>query len=432
MAERPSLWQRLTQAVSAGRQTALRRMGLDRVQSVMVDLSKEEMARIGPGTADVKGIYFSDFVEGMNPNQIRRAREFRKTADTLVTDRNIPLSRISRFYGVEDGKVKVGSIGSFRDTTVVVPVRNRNYGPVSGISVTRERLRDRVKWTRPRDVFGFRRETRSLLGRLLDRAKDFGVEPVGRDPYETRMVVQKREFELIDRYREMNQQCVRKLDSVMTEARSKDLDSMKGLPSYDEYLVMSKECRALRDRADSLNELARRLYQVEGMIKNPARVLKVRPPRNELSFFNGKRRVSEETMTRSVSAKLLMADSTGRAVFINDLMRLSPRDLRRLNDMLSEHPLYPVLVDNGRYSHYQLEAGSYRDYIRQDLYRPDKDLFVIGSVEKSRGKGVGRRAGESEAENVAKDLERRKGNAKRYEQLTEKETKTVIKGVRIH
>ena len=246
------------------------------------------------------------------------------------------------------------------------------------------------------------------------------------------MVVQKREFELIDRYREMNQQCVRKLDSVMTEARSKDLDSMKGLPSYDEYLVMSKECRALRDRADSLNELARRLYQVEGMIKNPARVLKVRPPRNELSFFNGKRRVSEETMTRSVSAKLLMADSTGRAVFINDLMRLSPRDLRRLNDMLSEHPLYPVLVDNGRYSHYQLEAGSYRDYIRQDLYRPDKDLFVIGSVEKSRGKGVGRRAGESEAENVAKDLERRKGNAKRYEQLTEKETKTVIKGVRIH
>ena len=325
----------------------------------------------------------------------------------------------------EDGKVKVGSIGSFRDTTVVVPVRNRNYGPVSGISVTRERLRDRVKWTRPRDVVGYRRETRRLLGRLLDREKDFGVEPVGRDPYETRMAVQKREFELIERYKEMSQQSVRKLDSVMTEARSKDLDSMKGLPGYDEYLVMRKECRALRDRADSLNELAGRLYQVEGMIKNPARVLKVRPPRNELSFFNGKRRVSEETMTRSASAKLLMADSTGRAVFINDLMRLSPRDLRRLNDMLSEHPLYPVLVDNGRYSHYQLEAGSYRDYIRQDLYRPDRDMFVVGSVDRAKERGVSREEGEAEAQ------ERRMGNTKRYKKFMEDAVKTVKRGIGI-
>ena len=49
---------------------------------------------------------------------------------------------------------------------------------------------------------------------------------------------------------------------------------------------------------------------------------------------------------------------------------------------------YPVLVDNGRYSHYQLEAGSYREYIRQDFCRPDEVLYVVGSRE---GRSNGRK-----------------------------------------
>ena len=83
---------------------------------------------------------------------------------------------------------------------------------------------------------------------------------------------------------------------------------------------------------------------------------------------------------RGKDAKIVLADSLGHGLFISKLNSLGYGDIQDINIRLQEHPLYPVLVDNGRYSHYQLEAGSYREYIRQDLCRDDKDLFVIGSV----------------------------------------------------
>jgi hypothetical protein len=180
---------------------------------------------------------------------------------------------------------------------------------------------------------------------------------------------------------------------------------------------------------DRLQRLGIELYECEKRMRFPPRVLRIRPAKNELAFYSGRKRVSEETLSRSAAAKVLMADSSGHALFINDLMHLPARELKRLNEMLSEHPLYPVLVDNGRYSHYQLEAGSYREYIRQDLYRPDKDLFVVGSVEKAKGKGLRHGAGEGEKEKAAKDLERRRGNAERYQKFIGIDSNTVQKGM---
>lgn len=417
MADRPSLWQRLTQAVSAGRQTALRRMGLDRVQSVMVDLSKEEMVRIGLDTKDVKGVYFSDFVEHYNPNQIRPAREFRKTVDTLVTDRKIPLSRISRFYGVEDGKVKVGGIGNFRDSTVVVPVRNKNYGKVSGIAITKdsESLWNRISfnWVNP---FAYRRTLRKELDSL---SVGFGYEGTKPEDYHKRLGFMKESLEnLNDKFRELDKKI--RSSSLSYEEREKGYEEGNkiSVESNELYKQIKEYEKVLTMYFNAMNESVLSERYLPRLI--------VRPSVHTVSFLNEKgNRISDELMTRAADGKIVFSDSTGRGLFINDLEHFSNRDLKELNGLLSEHPLYPVLVDNGRYSHYQLEAGSYRDYIRQDLYRPDKDLFVVGSVDRAKERGVSRKGGEAEAQ------ERRMGNAKRYKKFMEDAAKTVERGIGI-
>lgn len=45
--------------------------------------------------------------------------------------------------------------------------------------------------------------------------------------------------------------------------------------------------------------------------------------------------------------------------------------------------MYPILVDNGRYSDFYPQTGpnkNYQTYIQQDLYRDPSSLFVIGEV----------------------------------------------------
>lgn len=81
------------------------------------------VVRVTKNSGGLNSILFNDFVESSG-NNIRKAKEFKNTTDTLIGDRNIPLSRISQFYGVEDGKVRTGSLDIFDPETVVVPRRN--------------------------------------------------------------------------------------------------------------------------------------------------------------------------------------------------------------------------------------------------------------------------------------------------------------------
>ncbi len=152
------------QNAHAGGLTLLRRLGFGGMPPALVDLSAEEMVRVGPETSNVKGIYFSDFVEVENSNHIRPAAAFRETTDTLLTDQRIPLSTITGFYGVEDGKVKTGRLDQFRGSTVVLPVRNPFYGYVAGIQVTQELgFWQRIYIRPPFQVLKARRELRQQL-----------------------------------------------------------------------------------------------------------------------------------------------------------------------------------------------------------------------------------------------------------------------------
>lgn len=288
----------LRQNIHACGLTLLRRLDLGGMPAALVDLSAEKMDRIGPGTQHVKGIYFSDFVETENSNHIRRAAAFRKTADTILTDQRIPLSSFTRFYGVEDGKVRVGRLDQFRDSTVVLPVRNLFYGDVAGFEVEQELgFWQRIYIRQPFRIWKARRELRQELLKL-------------------------------------------EAEGMVSPGSSSRASVRRQLPIVSAY-----------------------------------------PGGVQVKVIGTDGRPFEEpTIQAALGGKIFLADSLGHAVFINRLNSLGPGELQQLNALLAAHPLRPVIVDNGRYARYALEKGSYREYVWQDLCRPDSSLYVVGSV----------------------------------------------------
>ena len=288
----------IRQNLHAGGLTLLRRLGVGGLPPAMVDMSAEEIARIGPETQHVKGIYFSDFVEVENSNHIRTAASFRETPDTILTDQRIPLSTVTRFYGVEDGKAKVGRLDQFQDNTVVLPVRNPFFGYVAGIEVIQElSFWQRIYFRPPFTVWKERR----ALRRELQQLEAKGELPPGSS---SRASV-RRQLPIISAYP----------GGVRVRVIGTD-----GLP------------------------------------------------------------FEEPTVQAAMGGKLFLADSLGHAIFVNRVDVLGPAELQQLNALLAEHPLCPVIIDNGRYARYALENGSYQDYVWQDLCRPDSCLFVVGSI----------------------------------------------------
>lgn len=429
----------ISQNIYAVYQTVLRRIGLDKAKPVMVDLSKQEMSRIGPGTENVKGIYFSDFVEGKNSNQIRYAVDFRSTSDTLVTDHNIPLSKISRFYGVEDGKVKIGGLDNFRDSSVVVPVRNKNYGAISHIDIQKTSFWDRISFNRISAIRKRDKEIRSHADRLLKEADALGIETKGNIRSRSKVIDLKRDVErlvcekmveICDWKDEHDKKSLDLLRKIMKEADKRHC-RLSEVEEYGQYVNMGKERASTCERYDSyinsLDSLCKGLVDLEVQMKNKPSLVNIEAVKSELRMFdiNGNK-LADETMLRNSDVKLLLADSTGRAVFINDLMGLSDLSLSKLNRDLKDNPLYPVLVDNGRYSHYELNAASYKRYIRQDLHRPDESLFVIGSVKNTKNRR------ESRVEQKGEDLNlRRKNSVVMYKRLCDNVSNAHNKGLRI-
>lgn len=79
------------------------------------------------------GILTNDFVEKNDNNEQRLAIDFKNTTDTKLGDHEIPLENISTYYGIEDGKLKVGPLEIFNDSTMVVPNRAKNVGKVKKV-----------------------------------------------------------------------------------------------------------------------------------------------------------------------------------------------------------------------------------------------------------------------------------------------------------
>ena len=109
-----------------------------------IDLSDKNVSRIKRDTKGVKTILTNEFVE-KNKNTVRKKKDFVNTTDTLLGDKKIPLSKISTFYGVEDGKLKAGPLSSFRDETTVVPNRGKNVGRIRKLLIANGGANNRAR-----------------------------------------------------------------------------------------------------------------------------------------------------------------------------------------------------------------------------------------------------------------------------------------------
>lgn len=106
---------------------------LDLFDSYIIDLSKENVSRITEDNQnESKSLLWNDFIEN-DSNSIRPAKDFINTDDNYIGDNNIPLSNISTYYGIENGKLKAGDLSTFNPDTEVIPNRAKNIGKIQKI-----------------------------------------------------------------------------------------------------------------------------------------------------------------------------------------------------------------------------------------------------------------------------------------------------------
>ena len=103
-------------------------------EGTFINLSDKTVSRIGKDTKNVESILTNDFLEKKS-NAVRKKKDFINTTDTLLGDKRIPLSKISTYYGIENGKLKAGDLSIFDDETVVVPNRAKSTGKLKKVLV---------------------------------------------------------------------------------------------------------------------------------------------------------------------------------------------------------------------------------------------------------------------------------------------------------
>jgi hypothetical protein len=87
-----------------------------------IDLTNRNMdfAKVNQ-TADGQMILGGEFIENTN-NTVRKAKDWLSATDTY-SDKEYPSKTIQSFYGIEDGKFKVGKASDFNSNTEIVPRR---------------------------------------------------------------------------------------------------------------------------------------------------------------------------------------------------------------------------------------------------------------------------------------------------------------------
>ena len=148
--------------------------------SYVKDLSDSHISRITPETQNVKSILGNTFIEMTNTNTIRPAKQFKEAkADELLSDRYIPLSNFKLYMGIENGKLKVDSLGNFSDQTVVTPVRNKTdltYSLMRQDAAGQVAANNKAKWWRETTHPGM---TQEAVNDSVAKYESIGGTPVG-------------------------------------------------------------------------------------------------------------------------------------------------------------------------------------------------------------------------------------------------------------
>jgi len=76
-----------------------------------------------------------EFIERSN-NSVKKARDFSSmSGDETFGDKNIKIGDIHNFYGVENGKLKIGSLNEFDKDTEIVPIRFNSDKIISDVGI---------------------------------------------------------------------------------------------------------------------------------------------------------------------------------------------------------------------------------------------------------------------------------------------------------
>lgn len=278
----------------------------------VIDLSKKKVSRIKSDTNNVTSILINDFVE-RNNNMVRRKKDFINTTDTLLGDKKIPLSKISTFYGVEDGKLKAGPIDIFNDTTTIVPNRAKNIGKVKEYHPAKPQTKEYKEAVKKaiKEYNAQHGYEPSFLQRIFNTGFPFISDP---HPW--------------------------------------------GVLSHN---VGRKRAREIK------NELAKK-YEHLGSGK--------------LAYVVTENNDTIRGYKLNASPKTLFADENGNAVFVAQ----PGQHLKELNSYLQKHPMYPIMVDNGRYAAYQTTMPNAEIY--GGLNRPD-NMFILGTIGRDKQRNGG-------------------------------------------
>ena len=292
----------------------------------VIDLSNQQLTRVTPDTKNLTAIYGNEFVEN-NANNIRTRKQFEETADTLIGDKNIPLSRISNFYGVEDGKLKSGDLSIFDENTVVIPNRAKKTGKIKEIIFP-----DNTSSANLKELTEAERLNR--IKRFTEMADSLGLK------YGNNWVTQ----------------------------------TIYGSP----YTVIRDEY-SRRKKSDITDEFTKE-YERINRYSNESRDL---ANRTKMKFVTES---NDTVFARDINIpqrfKQFYADEKGNALFVNNSGNLTKQQQEQINSALKDNPMYPILIDNGRYMHYQTNNPDYHTYTAYDFARDPKNMYVIGTIEK--------------------------------------------------
>lgn len=278
-----------------------------------IDLSDKKVQYIDKNTNNVESILGNEFYELRNPNTVRYKKDFINTQDTLLGDRNIPLSKINTFYGIEDGKLKVGDIDVFKDNTIIIPNRSKNYGKLSKIIV--------------------------------------------KEPY--------------------------KIPKLTHKERKKAMEKSRRYVEFVKNNIQQKYGIELstRDIKDPLSIKDKEIQQHVINIRNDFYTGYTENPRDRYSSLYGVT-VNNDTIPIKINAtpKVFFGNEQGNSIFVSNLV--DQDILYKVNEFLKHNPSIPIMIDNGRFSHFTLNPTEISQY---SGVTPSEKLTMIGTVYKNGG-----------------------------------------------
>lgn len=366
--------------------------------NAFVDLSQNAYSSTGETPKDATSVLGSEFMEEKNPAVFTAAKWRTLPSDYMLRDwKDMPLSDIRLFYGVEDGALKVAPLDQFKDSTVVVPSRTPwGNGGLTSITGNENWESQHADW----------RNTRDSLYSISNNAYDNWQsvrDSLYFDQVVTPLIPELSKYKLdpdlfIGSY---------SVADVVSDAIYSELPDSLNLSSY----VHFNNPASLTPRLDSLRQFYKRVESLPQVFNMQSPQLdslsnifmnaqdkanawvndNPEPSATNFTFENGR---SSGEVPYSFG-KFLLGNSKG-GFYVNGQSVLNNSSVRNTLDNFiktSGEPLYPVILDNGAFHQHILDTIPQSRLVPKYLdqgygVRPDStNIFVIGTKKPSHKKG---------------------------------------------